>query len=79
MKYFLLALLIMTMNLSLHAQTNEIENNIEPNIFSLEDMRNGDLTKHRFSNFDNPMDEVSSKLNDQFLFQKPLVLLIALP
>ncbi len=72
MKNFILALLIMTMNLSLYAQTNEFENNIESNISSLEDMRNGDLIKHRFSNFGNPMDEVSSKLNNQFFISKTM-------
>ena len=72
MKHLLLVLLVITMNLSLYAQANEFESNFELNMPSLEDMRNGDLIKHRLSDFSNPMDEVNSKLNNQFFISETM-------
>ncbi len=67
MKYFLLSLLVIAINLSLYSQTKEFENDFELNLHHLRGAEADKFKKHKLNHFGQSTDKIDLQLNKYFV------------
>jgi hypothetical protein len=67
MKYFLLLLLVIGINLSLYSQTKEFVNDFEPNLHHLRGAEVDEFNKHKLNYFSQSTDKINLQLNKYFV------------